>query len=309
MDSDIINLFALNKSALPILEEILEQENKKLQAISLLKTKKNPDFRGVLSQHSIEHTLFPDVCQRVNNFLDAREINPPSLQYYRYFPQTDAFDLAGRYALAGFLLPGIISIAGFVPQWVSLSLFGSFFAMLILTLSLHKSKIEAGNLYLPDNQAIQLRRKYKASVFGTLCHEYTHHVQGVFNPELYKGARSPATEIIIEGHARGVTRNMCINYALEQDDPSFLYFDQNLLAGELKSVYQWMCKDRGITPKKRLLATKTFVDANEKVARYSFGIPSQHAIGNFLFYFMEKTLGSDIYKSFLRTNNLMACGH
>ncbi len=305
MDIGLLNPFELDKSTLPVLEDILDAENKKLQELNALKDKRHLKFGKVLSRDSLEHMLFPEVCSKVNQFLGVSEITPPSLQCYRYFPQTAMPYLAGRYALTGLMLSETVVFSPFLPSWVLLPLLGSVGLLLFATLRSHQIKIQSGDKYLltSDNSLIiQIRRNSKASIFGTLCHEYTHHVYGLKHPDTYLlPARNLSAEILTEGHARGVARKMSSNCFVEENNPAFLYFDQQFLVGEFKSIYKWRCKEMGLTPKKNLTGVKTFIDAVENEARHVMGIPTPHALGNLIFYSIEKSCGYGIYKSFLHS--------
>lgn len=236
--------------------------------------------------------LLVEVKEKVDSFLEVENIDDPNLHYYSPFKWPVSLYL-GAYAAGGLATAGVIGTIGLVPWWSTL-IMGGLNGVCIGIIAARQKNIKMilnKNFYVQNNKGqellksntIYLEKECLTRVTGALIHEYTHHVQSKI-----MGKKFCKSNIFVEGHARGVTRQICSEYALETENPTYREMSCIFDFNELSMVYISMCKKLRVRLHPDLIIPDLF-----------FYEPGHHARGNTLMLIKEIRDGSDIYKKMI----------
>ena len=140
-------------------------------------------------------------------------------------------------------------------------------------------KLGLAGRYYPDSKLIVLGRVRGKKLFPVLAHEYTHHIQNIFYPEIFD--EESDYYLFAEGHAYGVERAASRTAA-----PASLLFTLEETTHYLKDQYLRLCSSRKITPKLQWKNTKPFGS-------------EIHVFAGTAFALLESREGPGIYKAML----------
>ena len=236
--------------------------------------------------------LLVEVKEKVDSFLEVENIDNPNLHYYSPFKWPVSLYL-GAYAAVGFATAVVIGTIDLVPWWNTLIMGGLNGACIRIIASRQKNTkmMINRNFYVQSNygqellksNSIYLEKERLTRVTGALIHEYIHHVQSKI-----MGNKFNKSNIFVEGHARGVTRQICLEYAFETENLTYMEMPCIFDFNELSVVYISMCKKLRARLRPDLIVPDLY-----------FYEPSRHAIGNTLMLIKEIRDGSDIYKKMI----------
>lgn len=266
-ESEIEEILVQEKN-IGITEEILNKEN-----IELLKLKN----KGVLDAYEEEpnassseiDNIAPEVYREVNQFLNLEENKFPKIEYVS---NSNSF------------LTGISETMEEIVGYVS---------------RLEKKPKEQIVEYDPVLKKIILSKNPLSSVVLDLAHEYTHYLQDKkLSVEVFDN------NILMEGHARGVEKNIAKTYADKKDKKNCLIDVYTQSINELKNTYQWICDNLNKVENERLLkdSQKALENTIHEIDIDKYSVDDQ-SIGNTLFSIYEQTQGNRVYRDFIRENS------
>lgn len=275
----------LNQKYIEPLESLINEYSKELRDL----TSQPLDFGRSYRPNELGE-VFPEVKEFTTKFLDVNARDPKYSFYSVFNFDTPLSWIAVGYGAYG-ALNMIMGLAAGNPSMITSGMMFLVWAWLF-------KRFDSGSCYLPGKQKISLDKMPETILRPVFAHEYTHHLQHLThdegNPSSFRGYSA-----FIEGHARGVQRAASHHFREKHDNESYLWSITDTDVGELKSVYQWVCKKTKREPNKKLMTVaKSCRDTDETIKRYmpfSFQ-PTAHAIGNSLFLMAEKKHGTGIYK-------------
>lgn len=271
------------------IEDLLDRESQRLERLQKLKGRDRLYIDDKVSPEELRE-LFPQICTKVDNFLGVQNGEVPTFGYYNLLkPGLMTTPILLGYTLSAVQIANAL-IHIFTHQnvgishWLCLGVGAMLFELTGVSHSLVKS-----NGYNQLFKKITLKRVARTDLIPAAGHEYTHRIQHKNN--IFKDKH----EIFMEGHARGVEKQLADDYCEREDNEAFLYGISDINVGELKSAYLWMCEKLGQKPREILLKTKTSRDSDESLYRSNNMEPTPHAIGNSLFSIYESLKGRKIY--------------
>jgi hypothetical protein len=283
---------------IPVLEEILDKELKKLAILQNQKL----DF-GKMPKRKELPALFAEVKKDVDNFLHVENIPNPVVacnrisvgSYLKFIPSAACVvaGLAGISNIIGRAILGQELQDEFIRSLDNKSLYYAMHHIINglvaigglaladgVRLSI-KKKLDVVD-YHPYYKHIRVKRTNFAILTTDLAHEYAHHVQNIV------GINMNNHDYFTEGHAEGVARNIARIYAEKKDNPAYLLDTTRISVDEIKSVYLWLCEKFGKEADKNLVS-----DVKPCI------MPDIHAIGNSMISIYEAQYGPRIYNEMM----------
>ncbi len=276
----------LQPESISVLELILEQD------VALLGRLQKKQDDGVLVRNeplSLEdyHSCFPVLKTKIDNFLGVQDISTPQLYEHSTNTKYKYYGL-GAGVMAGGVLLGLYVDHHLIPT-TSLSLIP-----LVMGHIKHQGDDCEGTYVFGKIEINDLKRP-REQILPIVGHEYVHHIQrekGLLSLlDLIIRLNSTERLMLLEGHACGVQRYLADQYAQEQDNEAFLYYNRLLDVPKLKRLYTWLCDQSGKKPLPKF---------EEKGFRSGLEV---HAVGLGYFLVQEHDNGLSAYADWLKTGN------
>jgi len=264
---------------LPIIEGLLEEESQELKRLRKLKGDNKLNFGGKVSLEEFEE-LSPQIYTEVDDFLKVERNSMPSIRYGGLSEK--ALNLS---TFAGGLFGASLITTSYLLATQNPDIAKSLLALGSISLVVTSGLLSygffnpRGSYYNHSSRKINLEKIIRTGLIPTAGHEYTHFIQST------RGL-STKHSIFLEGHARGVQRQLSEHYREKEDNEAFLWDISNLNVEELKTTYRWMCRKLKQQPKESLLQVRTAYNGTK---------PECHSLGNTLFLIYEAHEGTDIY--------------
>ena len=286
----------LDKENILPLEELMHSQLEKLGGI--IQNKPKPD-RKLNSKEFYD--LIPQLKEDVDQFLDIDEAGCPLILYLnRQTCLKDCFEslLLSLDHKSSSQDISSESLKLYCSDMKSVGVWNKIRAAPILMRFVRLSRVlDLDNIiraYFPRIQFITMTKEKMPKVIPIMGHEYGHYLQ--HQAFLKRAYLSQDYNIFKEGHARGVERYIADIYNKREDDQRFL---EDRASGdyiELKQTYKWLCQELDISPNTNLVGItlpENNIQAEQGLEQEK---PSEHSLGNTLFYLHETKKGKQIYK-------------
>ncbi len=280
---------------IPILEEILAQKSSELERLKKAKEEGKLRFGRKIKQRQELETIVKEVKEEVDAFWGVSGIDLPNCDFVKL--RENKFALGIVSAAYGLTAINLCTAGLSLTTTNDLDVGPIVFNLLLGATGMfvhYSSLLEIG--YDAKGQKIRLEKTPRESLVTDFAHEYTHHLQHQFPKQ-----RSISAEYVpfMEGHARGVQRNIGERYRQREENDAFIWGNLNYDVSELKSVYRWLCKIAGKKVSSSLLSTRTPHDGANAVYLALYKEPTPHALGNALMLIHEAQYGNNIYRKML----------
>lgn len=300
---------------IPILEELIENHWQTLGAI----TKKEYENNRLLYNgekvlpHNLE-AISLQVYKEVNNFLRIKNKDFPECKFFNISNNLLREDTSSISKKISLLIGGGVSsfiMSHFIFDSVVNILYSPSFPikdiiyiiLFVLSTSIAgKGAKEIFNMAIDTErvsfyhriykkiilQTTKKERYLKATVVPTISHEYSHHLQNIFN------ILNPIEGIFAEGHANSIEKKITLMYTKQTNDPSYLYFLIRTQLLESISGYLQLCKYFQKNP----TFSKDLEPIGKRIKKKSSYSP--HSIGYPLFALYEKQFGAERFQIMLK---------
>ena len=287
--------FLLNNDKVPVLEEILSKECKKLLNLNAIlypyvygvgeKERRKLDFGPRLDVTELRN-VFPDVKKEVDDFLGVSNVGNPLING-GCWSRSKLYNGLRTTVIGVTLLPAIpLDVLALMPDPTD-----PITVPLAALLTLPATLLAGSYIYFGKKPRIRISHfdSKRCKAIPVLAHEYAHHIQRrkiscLRNPDYSLPLRDTAHGIFEEGHARGVEREIAKQYSERENNKAFEYDTQGTIVGELSSTYKCLSKKLGITPCKSLTKGSTFL-----------GVDS-HSMGTTFFHLLKELKGKSVYR-------------
>ena len=278
-----------------VIEDILEIESQRLEKLQKLKKENKLNLGDKVSSAELKN-LFPQICTEVDDFLSIQNSKAPNCRYFTlFYPDLISIMILSVYALSASQIVMALASQHQGKNLFTKNLFEAGIGTLQLSMGALMHSISKSAAYRKSSKTITLEKTVRTSLIPVIGHEYAHSIQ---HTRKLMGIKY---SIFMEGHARGVEKQLAKTYCEREDNETFLYDISDSNLGEYKSAYIWMCKKLGMHPRKSLLKIKSSRDGDESFGRLLLE-PTPHAIGNTLFSIYESSKGKEIYKQMIQEN-------
>lgn len=249
------------------------------------------DFGRVPKRKELSN-LFEEVRGDVNYFLRT-DVKECPIEYINFFSREMRVPLAT--SIVGTTL--LYSLSTYEPlMGFGALLFGGLSFLTLL--GLNKSMQMTGSHYSINKNFISLKENNLALIKVELAHEFAHHVQfSNISGKNRTGSHHFNLKMFLEGHARGVQKQMAYKYFEKENNPAYLHDTIDISLAELKASYRLLCGFfPGVRANENLLNKN--ISITDKLIQENMFTPMNppfHAVGNSIFSIWEALHGTDIY--------------
>jgi len=305
--NDRMESLLLNRDNIPILEHLLDDNSRRLEALRKLREEGKLDFGDRVSSRELGK-LFAGVKLDVDDFLETHStyidspryasLLRPRLETIPYLILSTLFGYWTFRDKAGIDINEILSILIYNQRdWEIPDLLSILLPVLGYGLNSYLSfnslvdfiEHNTSPNYSRLTKTIRVKKGRRANLIPTLSHEYGHHLVR----SRFKG--SEFGSIFSEGFAMGVQRNLSRTYSEREDNMAFLYGILDITVGEIKAAYAWICRRLGEPVRKNLLTPKSCYDDSPRN-------PSDHAKGNTVFSIYETLYTPGFYRDIIHND-------